>query len=132
MKREVAERLATIQVEELRVEDAQLVIRTFLREIARCPVCDGSGHLTWARPVHLTKTDQSRRTYEDQYVAEGTESTCPLCGDRDPAMAAKGDPAHVAWVCRNGDRSEECRRQTGHNGHSGCGWMVVLPLESDE
>jgi hypothetical protein len=138
MKRDTAERLAATQVEGLTVDDARKVIAVFLRELARCPVCDGSGSFVFGRDVVVETTeDDGRRGRAEQYVAAGTAGSCPCCGSRDPEASGKGDPEWVAWHCVQGERDETCRRDSKEheerrNGHAACGWRVLLPADTPE
>ena len=135
MKREIAERIAATMVEGVTVGQAREIIGSFLTEIARCPVCDGSGEITFARDVQIATTEPGRSPGDGgRFIQQGTTGTCPLCGSIEPNETGRGDPEFVFWYCEKGDSNRNCwidRDRDGEhrNGHAACGLRVMLPLE---
>jgi hypothetical protein len=126
---EIAEKLAAAEVDGVTVSQAQSIIRAFLSEVARCPVCDGTGSFTFGNEVIVPMKDaqgQSIRS-ERRFIEAGTTSPCPRCSD------GTGDPDFVAWHCERGDvaheRCERIRNGERRDGHARCGYRVMLPLE---
>ncbi len=139
MKRDIAERLASTVVDGVAFADAQQIIATFLTQLARCPVCDGSGTFAFGRDVTMTVSDRHLGKNMSGQVTAGTMGLCPRCGSDDENASGKGDPDYVAWHCYHGDRDSECRfsrEESGHkerrNGHSKCGWRIFLPYEPSD
>jgi len=137
MKREIAERIASTAVEKVTVEQARTIIGAFLSELSRCPVCDGSGTITFGRDVFLPVSDRHPNGSET-FIAAGTTGSCPRCGSRDKDLAGKGDPDYVGWHCCRGDGDQECRRWSesdqaeNRDNHANCGWRIVLPYSPAE
>jgi hypothetical protein len=127
VKRDTAERLAATIVPGVSVEDAQAIIQEFLTQLARCPVCDGTGMFTFASDVKIDARDPTGHPLVDARVDKGTTTSCPCCGGE------KWDPEFVAWHCFRGDRNSDCQHdKNGDKGrrepHANCGYRVMLPL----
>jgi hypothetical protein len=134
MKRDLAERIAATTVEGVTFDQAREIIGAFLTEIARCPVCDGSGEITFARDVQISTTEPGRASGDGRrYIEKGTVGSCPLCGSTEPSESARGDPEFVAWHCEQGDSNRDCWNDREHpdrrDSHVSCGLRVMLPLE---
>lgn len=135
MNRDHAERIAATSVEALSVDSARTVIAKFVTELARCPVCDGSGRFTLVRDIELPFVDNLGRPVAEanRIVRAGAEVPCPRCGSMDNGDSGKGDPEHVAWHCTVGDGDDDCRRARRRDGsvaeqHERCGYRLVLEL----
>lgn len=130
MKQEIAARLAATAVDGITVDQARAIIRAFLVELARCPLCDGSGRYVFRRAV----TNGKRATHDSVLVPAGTSGSCPVCGSEDEEPV--GDPEYVGWHCLRGEADQHCRHYQSdaterRNGHSACGYRIMLPLVSD-
>jgi hypothetical protein len=135
MKRDIAERLAATAVDGVTVDQARTIIETFLTQIARCPVCDGSGRIVYGREMVIeTRAGDFNAAVLDggRRIPKGTAGSCPRCGSSEPEENGKGDPEWVAWHCAKGDGDEFCRSdRTGDDGrrvgHAECGFQVMFP-----
>jgi hypothetical protein len=115
---------------------ADALIDAYLRELARCPVCDGSGRTTFGRDTTvgpMMTGAGSPASQDRRYVPAGTEASCPRCGGDDPLTSGVGDPEFVAWHCVVGERDSLCQgdrkqHEERRSVHADCGWRIVLPL----
>jgi len=128
MKSDVAANLAGAEAD-VSAEQARTVIRTFLKFVARCSMCEDSGEIDWRLPTHVTAPNM------DYNVPAGAHSMCPLCGGFDAETKPRGDPAWVSWWCAQKRFEQDCRaarqsqdRQISED-HSDCGYRVMLPLD---
>ncbi len=106
------------------VEQAQAIIQEFLTQLARCPVCDGSGTVTFGQSAAVDMTD-TRGQPADRFIPAGTSGTCPYCD-------GKGDPEFVVWSCVHENDGQDCRPYKnggsgGHEDHADCGYRITLP-----
>lgn len=138
MDRDLALRIAATVDDGITVEQAKRIVGEFLAQLARCPVCDGSGVTTFGQDVEVdVRTHANRRvTDADRFISAGTTGSCPRCGSVDPEASGQGDPAWVAWHCVAGDDDQQCERDRQsdraeqRDGHTGCGWRLMLPYET--
>ena len=136
MERELAERIAATVDNEITVEQARRIIGEFLTQLARCPVCDGTGTITFGRDVEARVTDPTRLSGPHVvYIEAGTPGSCPRCGSRNEEESGRGDPAWVIWHCAVGDSDVECGRERAsdkpekRDRHGECGWRIAVPYE---
>lgn len=135
MKQDLAEKFAALTIEGCPVEQAQKVIREFLTQIVRCPVCDGEGTITVGRMMTASfpAGHPGDNDLKDRAIPAGTKLTCPRCGGGLDGQGAY-DPEFVAWHCIRGESDGTCRSdRTGEKasratGHAECGYRIVLPL----
>jgi hypothetical protein len=130
-----AERFAASKFEGVTVDQVRGVIREFLAHLAVCPVCNGTGEITFARSVELRVEElPGVGRARERYVEAGSVATCPACVGDDEPGAARYDAEHVAWHCTKGDGERECEKaQTDEKGraeHADCGYRIMLPTES--
>lgn len=124
MKRDIAERLAATKIcDDVTVEQTRAIIREFLTELARCPVCDSSGEFTYRRDVQVQITEARGPAHVT--VKAGTPAVCPLCA------GSQYDPTYVVWHCKKAETESPCRRddRCPREGHEECGDHLILPLE---
>lgn len=135
VEHELAERIAASMVDGVTVDQAHLIIQTFLEQLARCPVCDGSGRFTFRRDLELDVRDRLSPRAADRYIPAGTSGTCPFCGTNDPQTSGKGDSEWVGWHCYLGQREDYCRADQQRDAadyrepHADCGWRIMIPYE---
>lgn len=137
MEPEVAIRLAATAegMDSVTVEHAKIIVRTLMRELSRCPVCGDSGTVTLHSEIVLTGlVDARNHKLGDAHLPTDKPVECVVCGGRDNG-APRGDPEHVVWVCRHGDRAVDCRHKhdlgtpPDMEDHKPCGYRLVLPLD---
>jgi hypothetical protein len=134
MDRQTSERFAAAS-EGLRTATATAVINEFLRQLARCPTCEGSGQVEFATSMEFRVGEHGRgNALQYQFIPAGTVGDCPRCGGADGFDG--WDPAHVAWRCLCEMTKQQCvesRRSEGSRAadHARCGYRITIELEGD-
>lgn len=135
MNQDIAERFAATAVDGITVAQARTIIREFLSQIARCPVCNDTGRITFGRDMEVKLMDNPRHANATaQWLQAGSETDCPRCGPPTDDGRGKGDPLYVAWHCSRGEDDQRCHRdrldESGRRQpHSKCSYRVMLPLD---
>lgn len=124
VKREIAEKIAAAEVNEIAFADAQIIIDRFLDEVTACVVCGGTKTFTFGREVEISTVD-SHNYDAKRFIPEGSTGPCPLCGDLGK------DPEFYVWHCIHGDNDRDCQHgQSAGNGerkrHADCGYRIML------
>jgi hypothetical protein len=124
MKRETAEKIAAAE-SGMRLEHTQTAIKSFLKNLVKCPACDGTGRIIYTQPVRVPVEGLGTSEATPQ-VEVGREADCPLCGP-----GGQGDPEWVVWRLRDSHYTCHARDAERPNGHEDCGWIVTLPWERE-
>ena len=129
MNVDMAQRLAATAVDGVTVDDAKAIIRSFIVELLRCPVCNDTGSFTYQYEASVHLVEQRGGSPRERRIPEGTIATCPRCGGIDSQNTPRGDPEFVLWHCLGPDHERRCSADMPGESerHVRCGYRVMIP-----
>lgn len=111
------------------INQAKALIDEYLRRLAECSVCDGSGRFSFPLGMELDHLlDRSGNEIRNPYVRAGTPGTCPGCGGK------QHDPEFFAWHCFNESKLDRCDNNRDQvtalrEEHATCGYRLMILLD---